>query len=98
VNSAYGNSPLCSELTRHSARPPEGGIYSVGITQKETTDFDRNLSFLFGFRAPREIDMPGRSESTLRQDSALQNACDAALAAKHNKAFVLWGAQKTSAA
>ena len=33
VNSAYDNSPLCSELTRHSARPPVGGIYSVGITQ-----------------------------------------------------------------
>ncbi|MDO4750413.1 MAG: hypothetical protein Q4A39_06210, partial [Eubacteriales bacterium] len=24
MNSAYGNSPLCSELTRDSARPPPG--------------------------------------------------------------------------
>ncbi|MDY3281722.1 hypothetical protein [Dysosmobacter sp.] len=31
MNSAYDNSPLRSELTRHSARPPEDGIYSVLI-------------------------------------------------------------------
>ncbi len=34
VNSAYGNSPLRFELTRDSARPPEGGIYSVAMFQK----------------------------------------------------------------
>ena len=26
MNSAYNNSPLRSELTRHSTRPPEGGF------------------------------------------------------------------------
>ena len=31
MNSAYDNSPLRSELARHSARPPEGGIYSVSM-------------------------------------------------------------------
>ena len=39
---------------RGSCIEKHDGIYSVGITQKETTDFDRNLSFLFGLRARRE--------------------------------------------
>jgi len=43
MNSAYDNSALRSELTRHSARPPVGGIYSVGMTQKSTS-LDRGMS------------------------------------------------------
>ena len=34
MNSAYGNSPLRCELTRNDPRPPGGGIYRVGITQR----------------------------------------------------------------
>jgi hypothetical protein len=42
MNSAYDNSPLRSELTPHPRRPPEGGIYRVGI-------FSQNHDFCRGF-------------------------------------------------
>ena len=46
-------------VTRHSARPPEGGIYTVVMLQKDT----RKRVFLFRFRSrwplrPPVIEMP----------------------------------------
>ena len=67
------------------------------LHQKEATDFIRNLSLLFGLRAASgtpsqgRLDVLGRSESALRQGFASQNTCDAALAAKHNKASIPLG-------
>jgi hypothetical protein len=45
VNAAYDNSTLCSELTRHSARPPVDGIYRVAVT-KNPAELWQDSSFI----------------------------------------------------
>ena len=72
------------------------GSNPVGRTPKD--DMFRHVVF-FGLCAATRHSTPrviwlGRSESALRQGFASQNACDAALAAKYDKASIPLGLHK----